>query len=302
MSQATGDTRPMPFRVLLDEAMKLTRRHFRQLYWPVALTTAGVYGLFGVVFAGSFGSMMNTDPEMLRPDHVLASMAAGCGAGVLMMGVVVFFWLAMMSASLDATARRPAIFGDHLRFWLRPGNWATILLSGLFILLGLFACVVPGLYLILAFAFVALIVYEEKLTGWAACQRSSALVRYNPQGNFLDVPIVKVFVLLFVGYVLSSGLSMVFQLPISILQQVMTFRELGAEATAPVLPTSFFVLQAVAMVLSAFTTTVVQLYQAFGLSLLYLDSRRRQEGSDLEAAIDALDGGALAGGTGVPLP
>ena len=33
-------TEPLPFRLLVDEAMKLTRRHFRQMFVPVALPIA----------------------------------------------------------------------------------------------------------------------------------------------------------------------------------------------------------------------------------------------------------------------
>ena len=35
---------PIPFRVLLDEAMKLTRRHFARMYLPVAIPIALLAG------------------------------------------------------------------------------------------------------------------------------------------------------------------------------------------------------------------------------------------------------------------
>lgn len=305
MSQPYDDTRPMPFRILLDAAMKLTRRHFRRLYWPAALSIAGIYAVMGVGYGASFGPMMeaaSTNPESADAADVFGNLLIGCGVIVPLLLFAMVIWLALMSSAYDATTGRQKSFSDHLWYWLKPARWGTMVLAGFLIGLGFLACVAPGLYLGLAFAFVIVVVRAEGLTGWGACKRSSELVRYNPQGNFLDAPIVKVFVLLLVGTLISYGLTLLFQLPLTVLQQLMLFREMGAESSGAGMPAAFFWIVGLSMVLSAFTSTLVQLYQGFGLALLYLDTRRRREGSDLEAAIDALDGGALAGGAGVPLP
>ncbi len=50
-------------------------------------------------------------------------------------------------------------------------------------------------------------------------------------------------------------------------------------------------LQVPAQVLGSMSRVAVSLYVSFAIVLLFLDVRRRREGGDLEAALDALSGG-----------
>jgi hypothetical protein len=52
MIDAAVPAEPIPFRLLLDEAMKLTRRHFGAMFLPVAVPLALLAGLVTVAQLG----------------------------------------------------------------------------------------------------------------------------------------------------------------------------------------------------------------------------------------------------------
>ena len=54
-------TEPIPFRLLIDEAVKWTRRHFRAMYLPVAVPISIVNGLIPVAQALWFSSLLNPE-------------------------------------------------------------------------------------------------------------------------------------------------------------------------------------------------------------------------------------------------
>ena len=68
-----------------------------------------------------------------------------------------------------------------------------------------------------------------------AFRRASDLAVYNPQGRFLTHPMVKILALLVVGYLLSVMAASIVQLPFTVIQQIMIFREVasGSDPNAP---------------------------------------------------------------------
>jgi hypothetical protein len=180
------------------------------------------------------------------------------------------------------------------RGWLtmvRPRVFGTCLLVGLCIVVGCALCLLPGLVLGLLFSMILPVMAAEGRYGLDAITRSAQLVRYNPQGGVGRSPLLKVFLVFFLGYLLSGAVGLAVQLPFIVAQQIMIFRA-AAEGDSD--PTQVMAaatwLQVPGNMLNALVTTAVQLYMAFALVLFYFDLRRRQEGGDLEAAIREMRG------------
>jgi len=161
----------------------------------------------------------------------------------------------------------------------------TLVLGGLLVFIGFLLCFFPSIYISLLLAFLLPVMLEEDSRGMDAIRRTASLVRTNPEGNFLNAPIVKIFVLFAVAMVISTGFSLLINLPVSIFQNAMQFRE-SSGGTLGVTPWLWLTVPLQAI--SSLTWTIVQIYLSMGVALLYFDVRRRREAGDLEAALDAL--------------
>ena len=66
MIESATPSEPIPFRILVDEAMKLTRREFRRMYLPVAVPIALMSGIL-VWVQSTFmtGFMSASDPASI---------------------------------------------------------------------------------------------------------------------------------------------------------------------------------------------------------------------------------------------
>ncbi|MET0553449.1 MAG: hypothetical protein ABW221_10465 [Vicinamibacteria bacterium] len=286
----TSVIEPLPFRLLIDEAMRLTRRHFRQMYLPVALPVALAQALVPVAQALIFGGGFFT----AAPDP--ASMIAGMAGFFGLVFVTGAVWGLGYGALLVAATEAQTDAGVSMaRAWLtmvRPRVLGTSVLVALALLVGCALCLLPGVFVALAFSLVVPVMAAERIYGTTALARAVALVRQNPGGQFVTHPMLKVFLILVIGYVLSSVVGLVIQMPFVIAQQVIVFRSAAeGQTTDPMqLMTTMTLLQLPASVLNALATTVVQLYLSFALALFYFDLRRRQEGGDLESAIQEMAG------------
>lgn len=281
---------PLPFRLLVDEAMRLTRRHFRQMYLPVALPVALAQALVPVAQAVIFGGGLFTSAP--DPASMIAGMVGMFGL-VFVTGIV---WGLGYGALLVAATEAQSGAGVSMgRAWLtmvRPRVLGTSVLVALALLVGCVLCVLPGVFVALAFSLVVPVMTAERIYGTTALARAVSLVRQNPEDRFVTHPMFKVFLILVIGYVLSTVVGLVIQLPFVIAQQIIVFRSAAeGQTTDPMqLMTTMTLLQLPASVLNALATTVVQLYLSFALALFYFDLRRRQEGGDLESAIQEMTG------------
>jgi hypothetical protein len=88
-------------------------------------------------------------------------------------------WVAVLRLMADQAAGRPASVGAALRYGVRRGPllWGWYLLVYLVVMVGLCACVVPGVYLAVALSLIAPIVTFER--GEPAFTRSFRLVHSN---------------------------------------------------------------------------------------------------------------------------
>ena len=177
---------PMAFRVLLDEAMKLTRRYFQCL--PVRGHSPG----------GAHGG--DRDRAEPLPDRMWAGIAAprgvtpesamfgGCGASMVTslasLAVHGLTYAVLTSACVDGAAGRPITWSQ---VELRPAaeeHWTLVL--AFFASRRDSSCLfLPGLYVGLRLSFVIPVMASESLAVRRALGRSWRLIRYNPHKRFL---------------------------------------------------------------------------------------------------------------------
>lgn len=280
---------PIPFRLLVDEAVRWTRGHFRAMFLPVAVPMAVVNGLMPVVQALWLNQAMyggTPDPAQmvvglsaLMVASLMAILVWGLGYGALLLGAI------------DAVQGQPV---SMARAWLgivRPRVFGTCLLAALSVFVGCVLCVLPGVLMGLLFSMIVPAMAAEGRFGIDAFARSAQLARFNPRGDFVRSPLLKLFLLFFLGYLLSTAVGFAVQLPFLAVQQIMVFRAAAEGQTDPTQVMAMATwLQVPGNMLNALVTTAVQIYMAFALTLFYFDLRRRQEGGDLEAAVQRMRG------------
>lgn len=306
MSSTPSLPQPIPFRFLLDEAVRHARRHFKKMYPAVAFPVALLGGAIPLVQAYMFRSM--------------GADGAGAGTGSTIVAIVVFsavmlVWLAayylgyaaLFVAAVDALAQRPISMRRAWGFVLRPRVFGSLMLTTLAFGLGAVLCLVPGIYLGLIFSLTIPVMAEEGLFGTAAMRRSAELTRYNPQRDLDADPRFKVFVIVFVGTLLGWLVGMLVELPMMAIQQVLMLREVagGREPDPQRLMATLAWVQVPSQMLSMLTQTAFHFYVCFGLVLLFFDVKGRKEGLDLETAIGRLYEsrfGAPAEGAAAPAP
>ncbi|MEX0878272.1 MAG: glycerophosphoryl diester phosphodiesterase membrane domain-containing protein [Thermoanaerobaculia bacterium] len=280
---------PIPFRVLLDEAMKLTRRHFGKMYLPVAIPLALLAGLVVVVQHRFLQGVASG--EMANP--------LGAGGCVGFFGVMLF-WLALSglcsavltAAAVDGVGGRPIAMKAKWGFVLQPSTLGTLILALIAIFVGLCLLILPGIYMALRMSFLIPVMAAEGLKSTGAMRRSWELVKYNPHKRFLDNTATKIFLLYLVAGLIGWLVSLVVQLPFTAMRGVAAARDVAAAQTGGAASTMTLWLQVPAQMLGQLVSTAVTIYSSFGLVLLYLDVVRRKEGKDLASAIDARFGGA----------
>ncbi len=283
-----GPPGPRPFRFLLDEAIRLSRQHFRSIYWPVAIPIAVVATLISALQAFWFGRVMEdlgaSQPPLLSPAVLVSSFV------YLLLMVVAYN--AMQVAAVDALAGRPVDMGRAWRFTLQPRVLGTLVIWYVCTIAAVLCCIVPGLYVGPLLAFVPQAMIEEGRFGPAALSRSAELTRYNPNRQIAESPLVKIFLLFLVGIMVSYVIAILVALPFQIPMYLDIFRQAASGEEAMLERMPFYMwLQVPAQFLNALASTAIYLYLCFGTALLFFDTRGRKEGLDLRAAIDTVFGG-----------
>lgn len=278
-------TEPLPFRLLVDEAIKLTRRHFRTMFLPVALPVALAQSLVPLAqsFAFTRGIFSPAPDAAAAILGLLGFMTVALAAG-LVWGLG---YGALLVAATEAQTGAGISMGRAWRTMFQPRVLGTTLLLGLSLLVGCALCILPGVFLAVLFGLTVPVMVAERLYGTTALARAAAIVRENPGGQFASSPMLKVLLIMVIGYVLSTAVGLVIQMPLIVLQQVMMVRAAAEGGTTdPIeLMSKMTLFQVPASFLNTLAMTAVQIYMSFALALFYLDLRRRQEGSDLEAAV-----------------
>lgn len=287
MPPAAHELELIPFRRLLDEILVPARRHFRQLFLPVAVPVAACGVLAAVLQLGWLKALSADDVASALP--LLAGFLL---AFLVVMAVYGVGFSALMVASLNALGGRPAQMG---RAWLWPLSFRvalTLFLTGVLYATSFLMCLVPALYVGPTLSFVVPVMVEEQRFGFAAIRRSFELTHTTATGRWLDSMWPRVLVFFIVGMAITYALGLSVQLPFILAQQLVIFRDAAAGQIvdpASVVSGTFW-LQIPAQILGAFATTAAWLYWSFGIGMLYREARKRQEGADLQQAIAELTG------------
>lgn len=280
---------PMPFAVLLDEAMRRARRHVRTIYLPLALAIAAINVVVATLQALWLG------PERMSSTDPWQSIARSCSFVVVSLPLTVVSLVlhsAMVVAAVDAVAGRGVSLRRALRFVVRPGVLGTQLLVGVCVMAALLCCVLPVFYVGPLLSLTLPAMAAEGLTGSAALSRSAELTRHNPQRRFLTSPLVKILALFLVVTVISYLVNLVLILPATVTQGLSMVRKMAAGEDVQKSLSGFLWWQVPLVCLSSFTTSAVYVYASFALALLFFDLRARRDGDDLRLAIAGLAGGA----------
>ena len=275
---------PMPFRLLLDEALRLARQHFRAIYPQVAIPVAVVATLLAVA-------------QALWLSQLTTSLSAfGMTPGIYLLtlvyvGLLVVAYMAMQVAVLDVLSGRPADMKRAWSFAIQGRALGTLFLWYVSALASVFCCCFPALYVWPLLSFVPPVMVEEGRFGVDALRRSAELTGYDPGQGLWERPIVKVLLFLVVGLIISYLLGLLVALPFQLPMYIDMFRKAASgEDTLQAMPRWMW-LQVPGQFLNALVSTAVYLYMCFGIALLYFDTRGRREGTDLRSEIDVVFGG-----------
>ena len=291
MNQAPILARPLPLRVLIDEAIRQLRRNFSSLFPGVAIPLAFLSVPLTFVYFKRFSTLSSFSSGNPAMPDVLVAMG---GIGLAFAGLMAAHyaaWGACILATMDAASGRPIDMTKSWLWVLRPRVIGTILLTMLCVLAGSLFCLVPGIYVAFLLSFVAPVMAEEGRYGVAALKRSAELLHFNMRLGLGDNPIVKAFLLAMVAWILASAVNMLVQMPFALAQQILLIRR-ASEGEAPdpaALLEGMAWFQLPGAALGSLTSAALYLYINLGLALLFLDVRRRREGADLDAALQELE-------------
>jgi hypothetical protein len=277
---------PMPFRLLIDEALRQARRHFRVLYLPVAIPVAIFATLLAVAQALWF-SRLTTATDVG---------ALGITPGVYLLtlvyiGILIVAYTALQVGVIDVLEGRPADMKRAWSFAMRGRVLGTLFLWYMAVLASVLCCCIPGLYVGPLLSFTSPSMVNEGKFGTDALRRSADLANYDAGQGFSERPIVKVFLFLLVGILISYLLGLLIALPFQIPMYIDMFRKAASGEDAVQSMSRWLWLQVPAQFLNALVSTAVYLYMCFGIALLFYDTRGRKEGTDLRSEIDSVFGG-----------
>lgn len=252
-----ADLRPLRVGEILDAAISIYRRRFGTLVRAVAVAVAPVAVISLVVELSASGDL---DADAVDGGDVAAVVGAGLITALL--GVI--------SSQLATAAAFTIVSGDYLDespTWqeslrdglrrLRSLVWLTIL-YGLAVALGFLACIVPGVYLMVAFAVAVPALLFEDARGAKALRRSRSLLRgrWWPAAAVLGVSMI-------LTSIVNAGLQ-------GVVAGLLSGG--GSDGGAALAG-------AVANVVGSILTTP---FSAAVATVLYFDARVRKEGFDLE--------------------
>jgi hypothetical protein len=270
------ELRPLSVGEILDVALKIWRRHFPALARIVLFVVTPVQVLSSLLLAsalpnseiifdsGSFDTTTNTpnfdggDAAAFFAAFALVTLLSGLGFVLSSAAALRAVTVAYLGGTPD--------WKESLRLALhRLGSlvWLSILMS-LGVTLGFVLCLVPGIWLAVAWslAFVALV--AEDLSGTRALRRSFNLVR----GRWWAT-----FGVLLIAFVLNAVVDQIVSIPFAIVSFVSEDSVVG------------FSVGALANIISEVITTP---FVAAVFVLVYFDLRVRKEGFDLQLMAQAM--------------
>lgn len=275
---------PLPFPLLLDEAVWRARRHFRAIYpavaIPMAIVSTGIATLQAVRFSRLAEGIGPRTPTFLSPEYFVILL--------IQVGLFVIAGNTLQVAAVDAVAGRPVDMRRAWRFSLRGRVLGTLALSTLLSLASFFCCCLPALALIPLLSLVSTVMVEEGTFGFRALSRSIDLTTYRPRGRGQEMAFFRAFLMVLVSLLLAYLIGILVSLPFQVPMYVDLFRHAAVGEEMVRRMSSWIWLQVPAQFLNALASQAVDVYASFGFALLFHDARGRKEGSDLRQEIDAM--------------
>jgi hypothetical protein len=275
---------PMPFRLLLDEALRQARRCFRAVYpavaIPVAIVSTAVATLQALWFSNLTADLGTQPGAFLSPGYFALLL--------IQVGLLVVAGNAMQVGAVDAVAGRPI---DMRRAWRFSLSWrvlATLAILMVLSIASIFLCCLPALVVIPMLGLASPVMIEERRFYAGAVSRSAELALYHPPGRWEEMALLKAFLLLFVTVLLSYLAGILVSLPFQVPMYIDLFRHAAAGEDMVRRMSSWIWLQVPAQFLNALVTQAVDVYASFGFALLFHDARGRKEGTDLRREIDSM--------------
>ncbi len=248
------EIRSMSFGEILDMGFRILRNHFVLLV-----------GLEAIVFVPPrvVTDLLTRGGDFTDPFMVLSGMLPVFLALLILQPIIM---AAITHAVSESYLSRSVTFGSALRFALRIvlpllGTW---ILASLIVMVGFALLIIPGLILLLGFAVLTPLMVTEGVFGFAAMERSWALMK----GNML-----RALGLMIVTGILSGALTA------------------GVDLIAGFIPI-------VGSVVAGAVQGAANAFWTAALVVLYFDIRCRKEAFDLEHLAQQVESGpgALPGG------
>lgn len=244
--------RTLDYGGIIDELFDLYKKNF--------LVLAGIAGILYI------------------PIYVLAFALGGKDASLITTFLILPVQLVVMAATTWAVSRiylgeSVTIADAYKAVWRRAFMlfW-TLFLAGLFIYLGLIACIVPGVILMFRYAFISEVFVLEGLSGKDARVRSASLA----DGNQLRIFVLGLLSTL-LAVIITGALTFPFET--DMWQNAMK----GVQTSPGVL---YGVMQSLA-------ATLTSPIQVMAFVLLYYDIRIRKEGFDIEMLANNMKASAV---------
>lgn len=287
-----SDLQLVPIRRLIDDVVVHGKRHWRQILPSVALVQFSV-GLLALVLQER-QLVLAASPQP-SGEELLAFFGLFMPIFFIIMSVFMVAFAAVMVAAMDGLEGRPVDMKRAWGFALRPKVYLTNGVVFFLTMLSFMCCILPGLYVGPILAFVLPVMVHQGVFGREAIKRSIALAKYNPTGRWQDSSHLHILAVLVAGTLVNYALSFVAQLPLLVVQVVMTMRQAAeGQLGEPVVPPLW--LQVPTQFLVAIVTALSWIYWCFALAALYREILRRRDGGDLEQAIDRMTGGGRGDG------
>lgn len=253
---------------VLDRGLKLLFARL-PLFYAINLTVLAPLIVVQVVFP----LLVNSSKGPTDPAFLMASM------GLLLVSVALALVLqpigtaAMLRVVMEEYGGRRPTLGEAFRFALTrfAALLGTSILVGLIVFAGFLLCIAPGVYFLVSYIFVAQVVVLEKLSGGTAMSRSQELISGH-RGRVFGLLILIWVAMMAVNMGVGIGLNLV--LP----SQTLVPAERGYRVE--INPVN----HAVNTLISQLIQILFSTYIAVCTTLLYLDTRIRKEGFDLELA------------------
>jgi|GEM_PF-1271113 len=282
----SGVWQPLPFTQALDRALVLTRRHFRRIYLPVAVPLAVCATLMVVAQLIVLQPLLDFNSLILNGSDPNFS-ALGCGAfAVLFLAYLVLSLLTqgvLFFAATDALEGRPVRMGAAWRAVAQPAALGTLILFAFALGAGFLLCILPVVLPYALFLWALPVMRSEGLYGFAALGRSAELARHRPLGGYAAG--WKVLGAGLMGVLLHYLTSFLVQFPFQMILIPLQIRQVD-DPTASL--GSALWLNVPMTLVGTLVMVAVSIYVSFAQVLLYIDTQRRMEGGDLEAAVDGL--------------